>query len=299
MPVVTTPKKGKPDKELIVNGTTIEEVRKNYSKSTGVDFHRIAFKDANVTDKKNPNLKNDHPVTDKDKLIFKDLGLQVNYTFVFLMEYLGPLALVLLWSTRPAFLYPAEVQGQLGEEYHPVAKTAILCWTAHFLKREFESYFVHRFSHPTMPIKQLFINCTYYWSFGATIGYPLAHPGFKDFVPSDLRVQIGLAIFVICEIGNLICHIMLSNLRPPGTKERKIPHGFLFDYVVCPNYTFEVFAWVGFSIMTNIYLSWVFTLFGFYQMTEWAFKKHKMYKADFGDQYTKLKRNKVIIPFVL
>ena len=68
------------------------------------------------------------------------------------------------------------------------------------------------------------------------------------------------------QVGNLICHLMLSNLRPPGTKERRIPRGFLFEYTVCPNYTCEVFAWVGFSLMTNIYLSWLFTAFGFYQM---------------------------------
>ena len=54
--------------------------------------------------------------------------------------------------------------------------------------------------------------------------------------------------------------------------------GFLFDYVACPNYTFEVFSWVGFSIMTNIPFSYAFTIVGFLQMTDWALKKHKEYK---------------------
>ena len=225
--------------------------------------------------------------------------MQINYQLVFLIEYIGPLLLVLLWSLRPSLLYPAEMHARLDEPLHPVAKTAIMCWTAHFLKREFESYFVHKFSHSTMPVKQLYINCTYYWSFGFAIGYPLAHPAFEAVAPSELHVSIGLGIFILCEVGNLICHIMLSNLRPPGTKERRIPRGFMFEYVVCPNYTFEIFAWVGFSIMTNLYLSWAFTAFGFYQMTEWAFKKHQNYKKDFGKEYTDLRRKKVIIPFVL
>ena len=46
------------------------------------------------------------------------------------------------------------------------------------------------------------------------------------------------------------CHALcciLSHLSLPcaGSQERPIPSGFLFDYVSCPNYTFEILAWVG------------------------------------------------------
>lgn len=79
----------------------------------------------------------------------------------------------------------------------------------------------------------------------------------------------------ICELGNLAIHVALRNLRPPGTtctcnymcvhackckskeaniilspptgtKERKIPYPtsnpltVIFNYVSCPNYTYEV-----------------------------------------------------------
>jgi len=302
--VVKRGKKGKPDVATTVKGATIAEVRKDYAMKTNTDVHRIAMKiwaDADKNDKKwknpNKNLKDSESVEPNTKLEFKDLGAQIDYQFVFFMEYFGPWIIVLLWALRPKFLYSEEVQADLANEYHWVAKLGILCWSLHFLKREYETFFVHVFSNPTMPLSNLFKNCTYYWSFGAVVGYPLTHPSFHKWVPSDDTVYIGLAIFILSEIGNYVCHVKLRNLRPPGSKERKIPRGFLFELVSCPNYTCEVMSWVGFSIMTNIRMSWLFTLVGFLQMTEWAIKKHKNYKKDFKESYPK--GRKAIVPFVL
>ena len=200
---------------------------------------------------------------------------------------------VLLYALRPTFLYGADS----SQEYHWVAKLGIACWLIHFLKREFETLFIHKFSRPTMPMFNLYKNCAYYWLFGAFIGYPLCSPSYV--APKDTQVYTGLAIFAACEIGNLICHIMLSNLRAAeGSKKRPIPTGFLFNFVACPNYTFEVFSWVGFSIMTQIPFAYIFTLVGLYQMSDWALKKHKEYKKTYDKEYTSLGRT-AIIPFIL
>ena len=37
---------------------------------------------------------------------------------------------------------------------------AAICWTFHYAKRLFETIFIHRFSHSTMPIANLFRVCT-------------------------------------------------------------------------------------------------------------------------------------------
>jgi len=64
-------------------------------------------------------------------------------------------------------------------------------------------------------------------------------------------------ILQFCELGNLSIHIALRNLRPPGTKVRLIPVSttnpftLLFNFVSCPNYTYEVGSWIGFTIMTS------------------------------------------------
>lgn len=214
------------------------------------------------------------------------------YSVMGTVEYFGPIVFVLLWALRPTIIY-----GESREDYNWVAKLGIVCWVLHFLKREFETIFIHKFSRPTMPLSNLFKNCTYYWTFGAVIGYPLCSPAFV--APGETQVYVGLAIFVLSELGNLICHIMLSQLRPAdGSKRRPIPTGFLFDFVACPNYTFEVLSWVGFSVMTQIPFAYLFTLVGFYQMQEWALKKHKEYKKTYDKEYIELKR-KAIVPFIL
>ena len=277
--------------------STVKELKKEYAKTSKKNFHRISFKVGEGKD--TIRLDNDdktiesYNIKDGAELIFKDLGPQINYRLVFLLEYFGPMVFVLLYSIRPSFIYGVDAA---AAEYNWVARLGVICWTLHFLKREYETLFIHKFSRATMPLSNLFKNCVYYWTFGAVIGYPLSSPGYV--APAEIQVQIGLGIFALSEIGNLICHLMLSSLRPAeGSQKRTIPSGFLFDYVACPNYTFEVFSWVGFSILTNLPFAYLFTLVGFMQMADWAQKKHRGYKKTYDKDYTKLKR-KAIIPFL-
>jgi very-long-chain enoyl-CoA reductase len=94
----------------------------------------------------------------------------------------------------------------------------------------------------------------------------------------------------------------LRNLRPPGTSIRKIPVAdanpltALFNFVSCPNYTYEFLAWLTFSIMTQCLPAFLFALAGVYQMAVWALGKHRNYKKEFKD-YPKCR--KAIIPFIL
>ena len=66
--------------------------------------------------------------------------------------------------------------------------------------------------------------------------------------------NIGLKI---CELGNFSIHWLLRNLRPAGSKERRIPRATkdpltcLFNLVSCPNYTYEVGGWLAFTAMTQ------------------------------------------------
>lgn len=229
-------------------------------------------------------------VKDGQEVVFKDLGPQIGYRTVFLVEYAGPLAFILFYAARPSFLY--------GVVKKPLNQTQILfvaLFAAHFLKRELETIFVHKFSRPTMPLKQIFKNSIYYWSFAAFIGYRLCHPLYT--APANFKQSIaGAGFMIVNELLNFAVHMQLSLLRKgDGDQARKFPGGPLFALVTCPNYFHEVMSWVGFSIGTNIFSSWFFTFMGLLQMTEWSLKKHRGYVK----QDPKLKKKKSILPFII
>ena len=57
-------------------------------------------------------------VENRAMLYFKDRGLQIGWTTVFLTEYAGPLAVYLWIYTRPWMVYG---EGAAAKPYHPVA----------------------------------------------------------------------------------------------------------------------------------------------------------------------------------
>ncbi|XP_077643889.1 very-long-chain enoyl-CoA reductase isoform X4 [Lonchura striata] len=118
----------------------------------------------------------------------------------------------------------------------------------------------------------------------------------------DEQVKLALAVFLFCQLGNFSIHVALRNLRPAGSKARKIPYPtrnpftWLFLLVSCPNYTYEVGSWIGFTIMTQCLPVALFSLVGFVQMAIWAQGKHRSYLREFRD-YPPLRSP--IVPFLL
>lgn len=233
------------------------------------------------------------------QLYFKDLGPQIGWSTVFLCEYAGPLFCYMITYLRPSILYGSKAA---SADYHYAVKLAAICWSFHYAKRILETIFVHRFSHATMPIMNLFKNCTYYWGFAFFVGYYINHPLYTSAYFKDLQIYAGLLGFILSELGNFSIHIALRNLRPAGTTERKIPRPtpnpftFLFNLVSCPNYTYEITAWVSFSLMTQAMPALLFTLAGGGQMIIWALGKHRNYRKEFSNYP---RGRKSIIPFVI
>ena len=279
--------------------TTIGEVKKRIgaTKRKYADVNRQELR----IEPKGKGLKDESTlgelgVENQAILYFKDRGTQIGWTTVFLVEYAGPL-LVYLWLHSRPWLFYGENAGQKAMQ--PVVKIAAVCWTVHYAKRLLETVFVHRFSNATMPLFNLFKNCGYYWGFAAYVAYHVNHPLYTS--PGQNQIYAGLGLFALCELGNLSIHVALRNLRPAGTKVRKIPFPtwnpftLLFNFVSCPNYTYEVGAWIGFTVMTQCLPAGLFCLAGAYQMTLWALGKHRNYKKEFSNY----PRRKAIFPFVL
>ena len=91
-------------------------------------------------------------------------------------------------------------------------------------------------------------------------------------LPPPPQTLYALAAALLCQLGNLRCHVILSGLRPggasaagAGAKTRagaataagaargySIPRGFLFNYITCANYTCEIAGWACFTIATHV-----------------------------------------------
>uniref|UniRef100_A0A6N2LTC7 3-oxo-5-alpha-steroid 4-dehydrogenase C-terminal domain-containing protein n=1 Tax=Salix viminalis TaxID=40686 RepID=A0A6N2LTC7_SALVM len=244
------------------------------------------------------NLKEYHDGnSDSLTILFKDLGPQVSYRILFFFEYLGPLVLYPLFYYFPVYQF----LGYKGEHIkHPVQTYSLYYWCFHYFKRIMETFFVHRFSHATSPLSNVFRNCAYYWTFGSYIAYYVNHPLYTPV--SDLQMKIGFGFGLVCQLANFYCHILLRSLRrPDGNGGYQIPSGFLFNIVTCANYTTEIYQWLGFNIATQTVAGYIFLVVAASIMTNWALAKHRRLKKLFDgkDGRPKYPRRWVILPPVL
>jgi len=130
--------------------------------------------------------------------------------------------------------------------------------TAHYGKRVLESLFVHIFSRPSIPVKQVYLNFAHYWLiFGGLISSELCY-FYKPPVLTPAATKIWLGLFTISEIMNGACHLHLRSLRTnkkedtEGENKRKIPYGYGFNQISCANYFWETTAWFSFAMLTQL-----------------------------------------------
>ncbi|PWN49686.1 hypothetical protein IE53DRAFT_380351 [Violaceomyces palustris] len=236
-------------------------------------------------------------LTSGETVYLKDLGPQVAWSTVFLTEYAGPIFI------HPLIYYYAPSIWRTNFEHSRMQSLALHLVLAHYVKRELETLFVHRFSNGTMPLFNIFKNSTHYWVLSGLLlsvfvysPYYSASAVAGTIQDNDTFLSLCTVAFTLAELGNAYCHLILKWLRPAGTRERKIPRGFAFELVSCPNYFFEFLAWSAFTVLTLNAASALFAAVSTAQMTVWAIKKHKNYKKEFGKDYPR--GRKVMFPWV-
>ncbi|PIA15866.1 hypothetical protein COEREDRAFT_81598 [Coemansia reversa NRRL 1564] len=236
-------------------------------------------------------------IKDGDTVHVKDLGPQIGWQTVFYIEYFGPIIFHYLIYNFQHIFY-----GQTFE-HSAVQQRVYMLIMGHFIKRELETAFVHRFSHGTMPLFNVFKNSAHYHVLsGLNLAYWIYSPasaegtGLAAKLSNPLLLAIFSGVFLLAEMSNLIVHIKLRNLRPPGTRVRRIPRGFGFNLVSFPNYFSEIIAWVAIAGMTRSLAAALFLVVATVQMYFWAIKKHRQYRREFPD-YPKAR--KAIFPFII
>ncbi|KAH3910200.1 hypothetical protein HBI56_078660 [Parastagonospora nodorum] len=261
------------------------EIYKEIAKASKFDIHRLRVtkgSDGAAIPNGSDVKVHDTGVRNKSAIDVKDLGPQISWQTVFIVEYLGPLLIhPLMYLARP-ILYNTH-----GAPASSLQRLTLLMCVIHFAKREYETLFVHRFSSATMPIRNIYKNSGYYWIFsGLNLAYWTYGPNSPAAQPSNaLITYLGVTLFAIGEVANYITHTTLRDLRRPGTTERGIPQGLGFNLVTCPNYMFEAIAWIGVALVNWSLSTVVFIIFAVGQMGVWAWKKERRYRKEFGDKY--------------
>lgn len=275
------------------------------------DFSLAGQKDSNFGQFLNSNSK-------ELSLFVKDLGPQIAWKTVFILEYLGPILIHPFFYYLSDSSYFLNTNGFLNifkiESHSNIQMISLILVVLHFLKREIETIYVHKFSLATMPLFNLFKNTSHYWILsGFNLSFFIYFNNFIDgnnsilnflfYTKSDYNKfsEKVLLIFLIGgwlfgEISNLICHLNLSSLRDDGSKDHKIPFGYGFNLVSCPNYLFESVSWFFFALINLNPFSFLFLIISVLQMVVWAIKKHKRYLKQFGDKYPR--NRKIFFPYI-
>lgn len=195
-------------------------------------------------------------------------------------------------------LFTFAILFRLGDVAHnSPAWIFFAAWVIHYVNRTFIFPLRTRTKGKRMPIliplTAIFFNLVN----GGLNGYYL---GFvRDYDASWLttpQMIIGASLFVIGMAINFISDEKLMRLRKPGETGYKIPQGWLFKYVSCPNLMGEMVEWIGFAVMTWSLPGLTFAVWTIANLLPRALEHHKFYHQRFPDYP---KERKAVVPFVL
>lgn len=214
---------------------------------------------------------------------------------VFLVEYAGPiLAHAAFYWLRPHIALPYVYVDTAATPPTDVQTLLFGCFMAHFVKRELETAFLHKFAANTMPAANIVRNSAFYWVLAGLMSafsiyatwspfrYPMA--ARSGLGPLD---YVGLALFAAGELCNFAVHRHLAALRSRGGTEKGIPSCIGSSLVTAPNYMFEVLAWLGVILISRDLWVVVFIAGGTYYMAGWGRDKELDLRRRFPDKYKK------------
>ncbi|CDO92850.1 unnamed protein product [Kluyveromyces dobzhanskii CBS 2104] len=284
-----------PTENTLTYKSVLEQISKS-NKNINTNRLRLTYLKENKHVAIGPSDLNDvgkkHIFDSVDEWYVKDLGRQISWRLVFFIEYLGP---ILIHTVVYLLSLNASFRGKFHStsvEYNDFFNKSIYrLILVHYLKREFETLFVHSFSSETMPLFNLFKNSFHYWVLNGLIslgylgyGFPIANKTlyrvYTALKISDFRVLT--AFFGLSELFNLYIHVQLrrwgDKQKSNGVVKRVPLNTGLFKIFVAPNYTFEIWAWIWFTLLFKLNLfSVLFLAVSIGQMYLWAQKKNARY----------------------
>ncbi len=180
-----------------------------------------------------------------------------------------------------------------------VTWTFAALWSIHYINRSFIFPFRMRSGDKKkMPVAIFTMAVFFNLINGFLNGYYLGN-FTEQYSPDWFHTPFFIFGFILfftgMYINNRADHILI-NLRKPGETDYKIPYGFLFKYISCPNHFGEIVEWTGFAIMTWNPAGISFALWTFANLAPRAKAHHQWYKENFPDYP---ESRKAVIPGLL
>ncbi|WP_422359038.1 DUF1295 domain-containing protein [Reichenbachiella sp.] len=170
-------------------------------------------------------------------------------------------------------------------------------WLIHYFNRTFIFPLRIRTNGKKMPIA-ITGSAIFFNAINASLnGYYLSY--FSSFDSSSFETiyfVVGIVLFSIGFFINQKSDNYLIGLRKPGEYGYKIPRGWLFEYISCPNHFGEIIQWTGFAIMAYNYAALSFLVWTLANLIPRALKHHRWYTEKFPEYPSK---RKALIPWLI
>jgi len=184
-----------------------------------------------------------------------------------------------------------------SEDQNVITAILVGAFMFHYINRTFIFPFRIHTKGKKMPLVIVCSGICFNMVNGFSLGYYFAH--FADY-PNDYLMQphfiAGIILFIIGVFINWKADNMLIRLRKPGDTGYKIPDGWLFNYISCPNLFGEIIEWTGYAIMCWNLPAASFLVWTAANLIPRALSHHKWYIRRFEDYPV---ARKALFPFLL
>ena len=198
------------------------------------------------------------------------------------------------WMELPAFLLFPILCISGPSNMDVLSWILVILWISHYAYRTLLFPFRLKTKGKKMPLFIMFSGMVFNGINGYFNGYYL---GFIRESSSSLfatNVAIGIVIFFIGMYINRVSDNKLIALRN-GTNEYKIPKGWLFEYVSCPNHLGEIIEWIGFALVAWNLPAFSFAFWTFCNLVPRTLNHHEWYKNKFSNYPP---NRKAVFPFI-
>jgi hypothetical protein len=198
------------------------------------------------------------------------------------------------WMEVPALLIFPLITAMGPREKDLLSWILIGLWSIHYINRAFIFPFRIKTKGKKMPLFIAVSGLLFNIINGIINGYYLGFLAPKDAPVTTIFVMSGILIFFIGFYINNKADSKLIALRN-GNSGYKIPKGWLFDKISCPNHFGEIIEWTGFAIAAWNLPAVSFAIWTFCNLAPRAANHHSWYKDHFKDYPIS---RKALIPYI-